>query len=132
MVGDPVFEHWIQAVNNINAAVGPSSSAKGEILEPVARSILRQFNGWKVSELPFVKPIPNLPSWCKETTLHINEIKKSLDDLDFLTSRPPSIGLIPHPHTRPDFLWYISQLCIICTILFTINAGFLLHNLVQL
>ena len=77
-------------------------------LEPITLVILMQYNGWLVSELPFLKPIAHeLPDWCKTAKMNIESVS-TLPDLDFLRTRPSACAKRPMPLTRPDTAWYAS------------------------
>jgi hypothetical protein len=110
---DPVYESCVTLLNDLLLQLGNTTTTKGNILEPIVRRTIKNFNGKLISELPFLGiPIAQLPTWCKTQKLDIKDIgtadKLGKDDLTFFVNRILSYLLCPASGTRPDGAWFFT------------------------
>ncbi len=111
---DPVFVTCIAAMDSLLNMFGSTTSTNGNILEPMIRQALSYFNGWYISDLPFLGlNKASLPLWAKQQKIVITATGTAqtlgfTNDADFLSKRPPGFLLCTEPATRPDSVLYVT------------------------
>ncbi|KAF9415354.1 hypothetical protein BGZ94_000118 [Podila epigama] len=114
---DPTFSGYMDQLTQLISSLGRTSATKGNALEPLVHRSLQRFNGYLISDLPFLKNLDKskLPSWCHGLRLQIDDVNTAKGfgrqgdgaaaDLDFLINGPSNMLLSPSNGTRPDGLW---------------------------
>ncbi len=111
---DPVFTTCLRSLDSLLAMLGPTTTTKGNILEPMVRQALSYFNGVLISDLPFLGlKKADLPLWTKQHKLIITGTGTArqlnfANDADFLSKRTPGLQLCPESTTRPDSALYVT------------------------
>eukprot|EP00026_Physarum_polycephalum_P000598 Phypoly_transcript_00599.p1 GENE.Phypoly_transcript_00599~~Phypoly_transcript_00599.p1 ORF type:complete len:744 (+),score=73.21 Phypoly_transcript_00599:1984-4215(+) len=112
---DPVFATCLQSLDSLLSMLGPSTTTKGNILEPMVRHALSNFNGTLICDLPFLGLAnrADLPLWTKQQRLTITKTGTAqqlgfANDADFLKKRTPGLQLCPESTTRPDSILFLS------------------------
>jgi len=116
---DPAFLEYLDKFNQVVENLGTGTTVKGNILEPLIRRCLQRFNGFDLTNLPFLKGFKALPTWCKGLKLQIDEVNTANGfgynghghdaDLEFLKNRPANKMLIEQSGTRQDGMWFFSN-----------------------
>ena len=116
---DPSFLEYLDQFNQVVENLGTNTTAKGNMLEPLVRRCLQRFNGFDLTNLPFLKGFKALPTWCKGLKLQIDEVNTANGfgynghghdaDLEFLKNRPANKMLIEQSGIRQDGMWFFSN-----------------------
>ena len=127
---DPVFNTCLRSLDSLLSMLGPSTTTKGNILEPMVRRALSYFHGVLICDLPFLGLAKaDLPPWAKQHRLTITNTGTAQQltfahDADFLSKRTPGLQLCPEPTTGPDSILYVTHL----PLFFIFLRLFLSHN----
>jgi guanylate kinase len=110
---------YLDQLNQVIENLGPDTTVKGNMLELLIRRCLQRFNGFDLTNLPFLKGFKALPTWCKGLKLQIDEVNTANGfgykghgleaDLEFLKDRPANKMLIEHSGIRQDGTWFFSN-----------------------
>ncbi len=88
---DPFFVTCMEAMDSLLNVLGSASSTNGNILEPMIRQALSYFDGWYISDLPFLGlNKASLPLWAKQQKIVITATGTAqtlgfANDVDFLS-----------------------------------------------
>ncbi|KAF9198853.1 hypothetical protein BGZ49_000218 [Haplosporangium sp. Z 27] len=114
---DASYLVYLQQLDNIIQLLGLNSTTKGNVFEPLIRRSLQRFNGFALTDLPFLRGL-ELPDWCNHHRMQINEINTAEGfgygsgvegDLNFLVNRPTNKLLEECSGTRQDGVWFFDN-----------------------